>query len=154
MSIARRLAVHGVGAAPVADGYRIDEADGASRPATAAEILAAAKADMIADIKARRDSWKADGVSVGEHRFHSDPDSRIQQLGLVILGANVPPVPWKTKSGAFVTMTQTLAGQIFAATAARDVAVFDHAESLIAAAEAAATVADLSAIDITAGWPA
>lgn len=116
--------------------------------------LPAAKAERIAAIKAARDRIKIDGVTVGEHRFHSDPDSRTQQLGLVIMGASVPPVQWKTLGGGFVTMTQTLAGQIFQATAARDMAVFGRAEALIAAIKAAATVESVEAIDIDTGWPA
>ena len=143
-----------IGAADNGDGtYRLDFV-GSSRPATAAEILAAIKAARIAVIKSKRDRVKTDGVTVGEHRFHSDPDSRTQQLGLVIMGANVPPVQWKTMGGAFVTMTQTLAGQIFQGTAARDMAVFGHAETLIATVNAAATVEAVEAVDIEAGWPA
>lgn len=116
-----------------------------------AAALSVAKAQRIAAIKATRDRVKIEGVTVGEHRFHSDPDSRTQQLGLVIMGAAVPPVQWKTMGGAFVTMTQTLAGQIFQGTAARDMAVFGHAEALIAAVNASD---DPDSIDIEAGWPA
>ena len=142
-----------IGAADLGGSYRLDFV-GSSRAATASEVLNAAKAERIASIKAKRDKVKGDGVTVGANRFHSDADSRIQQMGLVMMGASLPPVQWKTMGGTFVEMTPTLAGQIFAATAARDIAVFGHAEALIAQVNAAATPEDVAAIDIEAGWPA
>ena len=103
-------------------------------------------------IKAERDRRKIAGTPVGAHVFHSDPDSRIQQIGLVMMGAALPAgIMWKTVGGAFVEMTPTLAGQIFQATAARDVALFAAAEAHIAAAAASD---DPLAYDFTAGWPA
>jgi hypothetical protein len=57
---------------------------------------------------------------------------------------------WKTVGGAFVEMTPQLAGQIFQATAARDVALFAAAEAHIAAA---ALLDDPLAYDFSAGWP-
>lgn len=119
-----------------------------------AAMLPAAKAQRIALIKAKRDAVKGEGVTVGASRFHSDADSRIQQMGLVMMGANLPAVQWKTMGGSFVEMTPTLAGQIFQATAARDIAVFGHAEALIAQVNAAASPEAVAAIDIEAGWPA
>lgn len=144
-----------IGVAESSSGYRLDFADGTSRPATPAEILAAAQAQMVERIKAERDRRKFEGVPVGPHRFHSDPDSRTQQLGLVILGANIPAgLQWKTLGGAFVTMTQTLAMQIFGATAARDTAIFAKAEAHIAAVEALQDAEAVLAYDFTTGWPA
>lgn len=103
-------------------------------------------------IKRERDMRKAGGVNVGEHWFHSDADSRIQQIGLVMMGANIPAnLQWKTMSGAFVTMAPALAGQIFAATAAHDQAAFAVAEQHRIAMEAST---DPAAYDYSAGWPA
>lgn len=110
------------------------------------------RATVWARIKWHRDMCKAEGVKVGDKWFHSDVDSRIQQLGLVMMGASVPPVPWKTMDGTFITMTPTLAGQIFQATAARDMAVFAAAEQHRAAVNAST---DPLAYPFTAtGWPA
>ena len=103
-------------------------------------------------IKAKRNAAQAGGVKVGEHWFHSDSDSRIQQIGLVMMGANIPAnLQWKTMSGAFVTMTPMLAWQIFAATAAHDQAAFSAAEQHRIAMESSA---DPAAYDYSAGWPA
>lgn len=106
------------------------------------------------EIQARRDALTASGVTVGAHKFHSDTPSRIQQLGLVMMGAGMPGgLQWKTMSGAFVTMNPTLAGQIFQATAASDAAIFAAAEAHKAAAFALPTATQIDAYDFSAGWP-
>lgn len=81
-------------------------------------------------IKWERDRRKLEGgYLVAGKWYHSDAFSRIQQLGLVLLGANIPAgLQWKTLDGSFVTMTQQLAGQIFAAAAILDAALFKAAE--------------------------
>lgn len=103
------------------------------------------------EIKAERDRRKVSGVKVGANWFHSDDASRIQQLGLVMFGAGLPAnVQWKTLTGAFVTMTPTLAQQIFGAVAASDMAIFTVAETHKAAMLASA---DPKNYDFSAGWP-
>lgn len=104
------------------------------------------------EIKKKRDLLtEIGGYKVGTMWFHSDQKSRSQQLGLVLLGANIPAgLQWKTMDGTFVTMTQTLAGQILAAAAASDTAIFAVAESHRAAMEASA---DPAAYDYSTGWP-
>lgn len=103
-------------------------------------------------IKAERDRRiQHGGYKVGELGFHSDTFSRTQQMGLVMLGANIPAnLQWKTLDGSFVVMTQALAGQVFAAAAASDIAIFGAAETHRAAMEASA---DPAAYDFAGGWP-
>jgi hypothetical protein len=106
-------------------------------------------------IKRERDRRKYLGVKVGAHWFHSDDASRIQQLALVIMGANIPPgLEWKTLTftppPVFVTMTQALAQGIFQATATSDAAIFAAAEAHRLAMESSAEPQDY---DISSGWP-
>lgn len=117
--------------------------------------LAKARAEKWGAIKVERDRRKYLGVKVGDHWFHGDDPSRIQQLALVMMGANMPPgIPWKTLAlsdeSTFVTMTPTLASDIFTATAAQDVAVFSAAE-VHRAGMLAAERPDL--YSFSAGWP-
>ena len=115
--------------------------------ATKAELQAAA----WSGIKAERDRRKAGGVKVGSKWFHSDDGSRIQQMGLVMMGAGIPAnLQWKTMDGSFITMTQALAGNVFAATAASDQTVFAAAETHRVAMEASA---DPASYDYSGGWP-
>lgn len=115
---------------------------------TRGELAAAA----WAGIKAERDRRiQSGGYKIGTKWFHSDTFSRTQQICLVMLGANIPVnTPWKTMDGTTVTMTQTLAGQIFAAASASDVAIFAAAETHRQSMEAAA---DPAAYDFSGGWP-
>ena len=105
-------------------------------------------------IKAERDRRKVLGVKVGQHWYHSDADSRIQQISLFVMGASVPPIPWKTLTTTpppvFVTMTQTIAAGIFQNTAASDAAIFAAAETHRIAMEASPTP---ETYDFTGGWP-
>ena len=106
-------------------------------------------------IKAERDRRAGLGVKVGQHWFHSDQKSRTQQLGLVLLGANIHAgLQWKTLTltppPVFVPMTQQLAQAIVSATAASDTATFAAAEAHRVAMEASAAPQDY---DFSVGWP-
>jgi hypothetical protein len=112
--------------------------------------IASMRAAMWDEIKAERERIKRGGVEVNGSWFHSDDSSRIQQIGLVLMGANVPSVQWKTMSGDFVAMTQELAKAIFDAVAALDLAAFANAEAHRVAMEASADPANY---DYSTGWP-
>lgn len=117
-------------------------------PAQSAAEIKAHKWDAI---KAERDRRKAGGVKVGAKWFHSDDGSLIQQMGLVMMGASIPAnLQWKTMDGTFITMTQTLASQVFQAVAASDQAIFTAAETHRATMEASA---DPASYDYSTGWP-
>jgi hypothetical protein len=113
------------------------------------------KAAIWVKIKALRDLRQSGGYLVAVATlpkwFHSDDGSRIQQLGLLMLGASIPAnLQWKTMDGTFVTMTQALASQIFSAASASDQAIFAKAESHKAAMSASS---DPAAYDFLTGWP-
>ena len=97
-------------------------------------------------IKQKRDELTDNGgVLVSGKWFHTDTKSKQQQMALTMLGASIPAnLQWKTMDGSFITMTQTLAGQLFAAQIGREQAIFAHAETLKADSNA----------DINTGWPA
>jgi hypothetical protein len=103
-------------------------------------------------IKAERDRrTETGGYKVGTKWFHSDQKSRSQQLGLVLLGDNIPAdLQWKTMDGSFVTMTPQLARQILDAAIASDQAIFAAAEAHRAAMEASS---DPAIYDFSVGWP-
>lgn len=107
-------------------------------------------------IKHERDRRKYLGVKVGAHWFHSDDPSRIQQLALAMMGANIPAgLMWKTLTTTpppvFVEMTPALAQGIFTATAASDSAIFSAAEAHRMAMEVSETP---ETYDCSGGWPA
>ena len=107
-------------------------------------------------IKVHRDYLSENGgykVSIEgvDKWFHSDAKSKTQQLSLVLLSANASAVPpWKTMDGSKVTMSQTLAGQIFAAAVTQDGALFAAAEVHRVAMETSNTP---ESYDFSDGWP-
>jgi hypothetical protein len=113
---------------------------------------AASKITRWKDIQAERDRRiLSSGYKVGEKWFHSDQLSRTQQLGLAMMGTKIPAdLQWKTMDGSFILMTPALAADIFAAAAARDIAIFTAAEKHKAAMEASEFPQNY---DFSAGWP-
>lgn len=95
-------------------------------------------------LKAIRDNLTMNGgAKVGTNWFHSDTHSKVQQLALMMAGANLPAgIQWKTMDGSFVEMTPTLAQQIYAAQMAQEQAIFQVAETK-----------RLDTSDVNAGWP-
>jgi len=124
----------------------IRKVDSAPRPVELVRV------ERWSAVKAVRDSRCAEGgYKVSGKWFHSDSQSRIQQLGLVLLGASIPAgTLWKTMDGSFVAMTSTLAQQILAAAAASDAANFAAAEAHKAAIF---TSSDPESYDFSGGWP-
>lgn len=111
-------------------------------------------AEITERIKAERDRRKFIGVKVGDNWFHSDPDSRTQQTGLVLMGDNMPDAfMWKTltKTGnVFVKMTPTIAQQILFNTATSDDAIFTACSIHI---DNMSKSPNPSEYDYTTGWP-
>lgn len=103
-------------------------------------------------IKEKRDIHTySGGYKVNEKWFHSDPNSRSQQLALSLQGETLPKdLQWKTMDGSFIAMTPELARQILAASTASDQAIFRAAETHKAAMENCENPADY---DFSTGWP-
>jgi hypothetical protein len=102
-------------------------------------------------IKEERDRRKAGGVKVGAFWFHSDDPSRIQQIALVMLGPNIPAgLQWKTMTGQFTTMTQSLASQVFQTSIGSDQTIFAkaewHKQQMLASSKP-------ETYDFSGGWP-
>lgn len=112
------------------------------------------ESSLWSKIKTKRDTLQAGGYKVGTKWFHSDEKSKIQQLSLVMMGANIPAgLQWKTMDGSFVEMTQTLAQQVFGAAAAHESAIFAKAEFHKNAIAGLQAIEDLEVYDWNAGWP-
>lgn len=103
-------------------------------------------------IKEKRDFHTySGGYKVNEKWFHSDANSRSQQLALSLQGENLPKdLQWKTMDGSFAVMTPALVRQILAASTASDQAIFKAAEAHKAAMECCENPADY---DFSTGWP-
>ncbi len=119
--------------------------------AAVAAHLATLRASKVTAIKAERDRRKFNGVLVSTKWIHTDTYSRTQWIGMVMMGASVPAIPWTTMDNTSITTSQALAGAVFQATATLDSTLFAFAKSLIDTVNASS---DPTSVDITAGWPA
>lgn len=117
------------------------------------QTLATERATAWAEVQLLRSRYQNGGVHISsiDKWFHSDSQSRIQQLGLVMMGANMPAgIQWKTMDGSFIIMTPTVAGQIFNAVATLDMTAFAVAEQHRGAIMASSTP---STYNFSVGWP-
>jgi hypothetical protein len=126
-------------------------------PATWVEpVVGPTCGEIVEEIKNLRDHLSSTGgykvvVDGVDKWFHSDAQSKTQQLSLVIMGAAAAGVPpWKTMDGSKVAMSPALAGQIFLAAVTQDGALFAAAEAHIAAVNASNAP---EIYNYTAGWP-
>lgn len=91
------------------------------------------------------------GAKVGDHWFHSDTHSKVQQLSLMIAGAALPAgLMWKTMTGEKVLMTPELAVQIYQTQMYQESLLFGYAEYLI---EQVYNMEIPENLDIENGWP-
>jgi hypothetical protein len=116
------------------------------------------QSEAWSNIKNERDFRKANGIKVNvtidgspyPKWFHSDDTSRIQQIGLVMMGANLPSnLQWKTMDSSYVLMTQSLALSIF-----QMVAYCDQYNFAVAEQHRQAMLAsdDPKHYDFSSGW--
>jgi hypothetical protein len=135
--------------------YFVTETDDAPYVVNTPRPIGSVKDDICQQIRDHRDTLMLEGgVLVEGSWFHSDTHSKLQQLALVNLGANLPEgLQWKTMDGSFVTMTPQLAIDIFLAQVAQEQAVFAKSEAEQAAVNALTSVDDIAAYDWKQGWP-
>ena len=117
------------------------------------QVPMAKRQDVVwGKIKEYRDVLiQSGGYLVDGKWYHSDLMSRTQQIGLTLLGNNIPAdLMWKTMDGSFVQMTPPLAQQIFVAAATSDTKIFICAEQHNAAMM---LLPNPETYDYTSGWP-
>lgn len=116
-----------------------------------AAVLNKIKQQKWREIQTERDRRMLGGVKVGNYWFHTDDTSRVQQLGLLMMGSSMPTgIMWKTMTGEFVEMTPALIQQIFNAVANHDITTFGVAEQHRANMNASS---DPENYDFSTGWP-
>jgi len=116
-------------------------------------ILQETKTRVWREIQAERDRRKNNGINVDTKWFHTDDASRIQHIGMVLLGQSLPTgIMWKTMDGTFIEMTPTLAQQIFNSVVANDQQVFACAEQKSIQMESSANPENYD-IFSTPTWP-
>ena len=107
------------------------------------------KADAISRLASRR--WQAE---TGGMTFNGAPVATDDRSKALIYGARGRTVKFKTASGQFVPLSASETEALADAVADHVQACFDRESDLLDAINAAETVEELEAVDISSGWPA
>ncbi|HEI2547330.1 TPA: DUF4376 domain-containing protein [Escherichia coli] len=119
------------------------------------DALANAKVAVAQGIKNRRDEITADYIVIDGNYFHSDTNSRIQQLSLTKMGqTNTVPLGlmWQTKNNGLIELTNEIASQFESVTMDHDMRLFANAQRHIAAVEALDDIQAVLDYDYSTGW--
>ena len=103
-------------------------------------------------IQQERERIRLGGILVSNKWFHTDNDSLIKYLSLLMAGTNIPPnIMWKTMDGSKQLMTTEIVRDIYNIAMIFDQTVFNHAETL---KELMLVCEDPETFDVTLGWSA
>lgn len=113
------------------------------------------KTAKITAIKAHRDLMTSDYIVIEGNHFHSDANSRIQQMSLTKMGQakQIPAnLMWQTKNNGLIPLTNEIAAQFEMVTMDHDMRLFANAQRHIATVEAITDIKALQDYDYSAGW--
>lgn len=125
--------------------------EGFTEEETPVEMLDEIKSRIWEKIKAKRDNLKFNGVFVSGKWIHTDTYSRTQWMGMVMMGTNLPVVPWTTMDGTTINTSPELATAVFQAVATQDIVLFNAAATHKAQLSSSL---DPESYDFSTGWPA
>lgn len=140
---------------PPGEFYRLSGDKWVYNASAFAAALEQVKLQVVQSIKQYRDELTADYIVIDGNHFHSDANSRIQQMTLAKMGqaCAVPPgLMWQTKNNGLIELTNDIAAQFETVTIAHDMRLFATAQAHIAAVNALETIDDVNAYDWSQGW--
>lgn len=112
------------------------------------------RTELRARAEARRWQVETGGIVVGGAAVRTDRESQAMITGAAAaVAAGVSPIDWKAANG-WVQLTGSQVTALAAAVAAHVQGCFSREREICEAIDAASTVAELLAIDLSAGWPA
>lgn len=117
--------------------------------------IADLRAKWRSDLAARRYAVETGGAVINAIPFATDPVSQTKIVGAAVAAMLDPllELKWKTETG-FVDLDAATITAVAQAVRAHVQAAFDNEAALAAQINAATTLAELQAIDLSAGWPA
>ncbi|EAZ0167525.1 TPA_asm: DUF4376 domain-containing protein [Salmonella enterica subsp. salamae serovar 42:z:1,5] len=140
---------------PPGNFYKLVKGEWAFDESQMLAVLSSVKKAKIQQIKAHRDGVTADYIIIDGNHFHSDANSRIQQLSLTRMGQakQVPAgLMWQTKNNGLIELTNDIAAQFESVTMDHDMCLFANAQRHIAAVEALEDIQAAIDYDYSSGW--
>jgi hypothetical protein len=118
--------------------------------------LSQLKTQKIDQIREIRQFHELKGITVGGAPIRTDDKSQSKLTGAVTyltLAPSVETINWEAIPGVFVALTREQIMGTGLAVGAHIQACFDRSKELTISINAAPTIQDVNAIDITSGWP-
>lgn len=140
---------------PPGNFYKLEKGEWIFDQAQMLMVIRGIKAAKIQQIKTKRDEATADYIVIDGNHFHSDANSRIQQMSLTRMGQakQVPEgLMWQTKNNGLIVLTNDIAAQFEAVTMDHDIRLFANAQRHIAAVEALEEIQTVLDYDHSTGW--
>lgn len=140
---------------PPGECYRLNGNTWVYDAASFAIVLDNAKSRVKQAIKVQRDTVTADYIVIDGNHFHSDANSRIQQMSLTRMGQakQIPAgLMWQTKNNGLTELTNEIAAQFETVTMDHDMRLFANAQRHIAAVEALGDIQEVLDYDYSSGW--
>lgn len=135
--------------------YYVQTLDEAPYVLNTSKPLDMVKVALCENVKTHRDTLIfTGGCAAAGKWFHSDTHSKMQQMALYNLGANIPAgLQWKTMDGSFIEMTPLVAGDLFIGQIMQEQLIFATGEAKQTEINALDTIEALEAYDVLVGWP-
>ena len=140
---------------PPEDFYRLDKGEWIFDHTQMLAVLNSIKAAKFQQIKTKRDDATTDYIIIDGNHFHSDANSRIQQMSLTRMGQakQVPEgLMWQTKNNGLIALTNDIAAQFETVTMEHDMRLFANAQHHILAVEALEDIQAVQEYDYSTGW--
>lgn len=117
--------------------------------------LTTAKAQLIDQLADYRNQQERGGTALNGSTIKTDPDSQAKVTGAKVFSDLNPgtTINWKTDDGSWILIDATTITAMAQAVGTHVQACFTQEFTLTNQINAVTTIADLEAIDITAGWP-
>ncbi|EAA7606857.1 DUF4376 domain-containing protein [Salmonella enterica] len=140
---------------PPGNFYKLVKGEWAFDESQMLAVLSSVKKAKIQQIKTQRDTVTADYIVIDGNHFHSDANSRIQQMSLTRMGQakQVPAeLMWQTKNNGLIELTNDIAAQFESVTMDHDMRLFANAQRHIAEVEALEDIQAVIDYDYSSGW--
>ncbi|EBX6017969.1 DUF4376 domain-containing protein [Salmonella enterica subsp. enterica serovar Dortmund] len=140
---------------PPGNFYKLVKGEWAFDESQMLAVLSSVKKAKIQQIKTHRDTVTADYIIIDGNHFHSDANSRIQQMSLTRMGQakQVPAeLMWQTKNNGLIELTHDIAAQFESVTMDHDMRLFANAQRHIAEVEALEDIQAVIDYDYSSGW--
>lgn len=137
------------------EGFIYNRGDGTFSPPIVPRNFEEVKQEKIRDLEQKMVEEESNGTTYNSYRFATDKDSQIKYLGILVSSMMDPTftTQFKTMDNEYVTLTNTDVVGLSMQVKSHIQACYDNDASILEQINAATTVEEIDAIDVSVGWP-